>query len=228
MLSTISARSATVADIPFLARIEYEASLPPLNQCFWELLLQDSETSALQLIEAILRAEAGNWGNVADFLVLEEQGQPVAAAAGYIPNPEDYCPLRISKLDLIAEDLNWSTEFTATFRKRYEQFWGGDCRPTFLTPQAPWIIENVAVLPEARGRGFGKMLLKAMIETGQSQQHSHAGIMVINGNNLAGRLYESLGFKPYETFHAAYFSERFGLEFPGVTKFGLRLNSAGA
>lgn len=219
-----SIRKATIADIPFLAKIEYEASLPPLNHCFWEDILHDTGTSALQFIEAELRTNASNWGNVADFLILEEQGKPVAAAAGYIPNLEDYCPLRLSCLDKIAEDLKWSKEIATAFRDRYVQFCGGDLRPFFLTPQAPWIIENVAVLPEARGRGLGKTLLKALLEEGRFQQHSHAGISVINGNDVARRTYESIGFKPYQTFHADYFSEQFNIEFPGITKFGLCFN----
>lgn len=224
MPAGLSTRQAAIADIPFLARIEYEASLPPLNHCFWEDSLLDTRTNALQFIEAMLRAGASNWGNVADFLILEEQGKPVAAAAGYTPNSEDYRPLRLSGLDKIAQDLNWSDETTAAFRDRYVQSWGGDCRPLFLTPLAPWIIENVAVLPEARGRGLGKVLLRALLEKGRSQRHSHAGIMVINGNDVARRTYESIGFKPYQTFHAEYFSEQCNIEFPGITKLGLRLN----
>jgi hypothetical protein len=51
MQTALSARRATIADIPFLARIEYEASLPPLNQCFWEDILQGTGTSAIQFIE---------------------------------------------------------------------------------------------------------------------------------------------------------------------------------
>jgi hypothetical protein len=44
MQALITTRQATLADIPFLTQIVYEASLPPLNQCFWEQLLQDTET----------------------------------------------------------------------------------------------------------------------------------------------------------------------------------------
>jgi GNAT superfamily N-acetyltransferase len=224
MYATLSTRKATIADIPFLARIQYEASLPPLNQCFWEELLQDTGTSTLPFIEVMLKAGASNWGNVADSLILEEQGKPVAAAAGYTPNPEDYCPLQLSCLGKIAQDLNWHDDVATTFCDRYLQFWGGDCRPIFLTPQAPWIIEYVAVLPKFRGRGFSKILLKALIEEGKLQQHSHAGIMVIHGNDVALHTYESFGFNPYQTFHAGYFRDQFDLEFPGITKFTLRSN----
>ncbi len=224
MLATLSTRKATTADIPFLTQIEYEASLPPFDHCFWEDLLEETGTTALQFIEAELGADASNWGGVEDFLILEAEGKPVAAAAGYVPSTEDYCPLRLSRLEAIAQELNWSTETLTVFRDRYLALWGGDVRPFFLTPQATWIIENVAVLPDARGRGFGKALLRALLEEGRSQQHDFAGIMVINGNDVARHTYESIGFKPYQTFHADYFSEQFNIEFPGVTKFGLRLN----
>lgn len=225
MQAMLTTRRAAIADIPFLARIEYEASLPPLNHCFWDDLLEGTGTDSLAFIEAMLRTDASNWGNVDDFLILENEGKPVAAAAGYTPDTsEDYCPLRLSRLDAIAQDLNWSESTAAVFRERYVQFWGGDCRPLFLTPQAPWIIETVAVLPEARGRGLGKAIVRALIEEGRSRQHSHAGIMVINGNEVARRSYEAIGFKPYQTFHPHYFSDQYDIEFPGITKFGLCLN----
>jgi GNAT superfamily N-acetyltransferase len=76
------------------------------------------------------------------------------------------------------------------------------------------------VLPEARGRGLGKALLRAMLAWGRSQQHSHAGIMIINGNEAARRTYESVGFQPYQTFYADYFAG----EFVGITKFRCCLN----
>ncbi|HEY9888243.1 MAG TPA: GNAT family N-acetyltransferase [Candidatus Obscuribacterales bacterium] len=220
----LTTRKATIADIPFLTKIEYEASLPPLDHCFWEDLLEDTGTTALQFIEAELKTDASNWGNVSDFVILEQQGQPVAAAAGYTPNWEDYTPLRLSRLGAIAQTLGWSPATTALFRDRYVALFGGDLRPFFLTPQAPWIIENVAVLPAARGQGLGKILLKAVLEEGRSQRHAHAGIMAINGNDRARRTYESVGFKPYQTFYADYFLDQFQVEFPGVTKFGLSLN----
>ena len=226
MNSTLRTRKGTISDIPFLANIEYEASLPPLNYCFWEGLLQGTGTNPLQFIEAMLRADAGNWGDVADFLIIEDQGKPMAAPAGYTPNSEDYCPLRLSKLGKIAQGLNWSEEIATTWGDRYVQFWGGNLQPSFLTPQATWIIESVAVLPEARGRGLGKLLIKTLLEEGRSKQHSYAGIMIIHGNEAARHTYESLGFKPYQTFYADYFLDQcnFGVEFPGVTKYRLRLD----
>jgi ribosomal protein S18 acetylase RimI-like enzyme len=219
MLKTLSTRKAAIADIPNLAQIIYEASLPPTNHCYWEDILVGTNTSALIFLEATLRTDTYNWGCVSDFIVLEEQGKFVAAAAGYVPNPENYCPLQLDNLDKIAAELHWNKEVTNLFHEQYLQYWGSNEQPDFLTPQAPWIIENVAVMPNARGRGLGKVLLKALLEEGRSQQYSHAGIMIINGNDVARRTYESIGFKPYKTFHAEYFISNFNLEFSGVTKF---------
>ncbi len=216
----LSTRQANQTDIPFLARIEYEASLPPLNQCFWDDWLAGTGTPALQFIEAKLRVDASHWGSVEDFLILEERGQPVAAAAGYQPNPKDYRPLNLSALGQLAQELGWSSQTQQQFRERYEQFWQFDPLGVCLQPQAPWIIESVAVLPEARGRGLGKALLQAMLDWGRSQHHSHAGIMIINGNEAARRTYESVGFQPYQTFYADYFAG----EFVGITKFRCCLN----
>lgn len=122
----------------------------------------------------------------------------------------------------MAQILGWSSEKAAEFRRRYELLWGSDPQPEFLRPQAPWIIETVAVLPEARGQGYSKILLRALLEKGRLLNLSHAGIMVINGNEIARHTYESLGFQPYLTFHADYFDH----EFPGVTKFRMPLAGA--
>lgn len=220
----LSNRKATIMDAPFLARIVYEASLPPENHSFWEDILQGAPTNPLQFIESMLRTEASNWGSVADFLIVESHGKPVAAAAGYTPNADDYCPLRLSALNNLAQDLNWTQETAAAFHEYYMAFWGDDLRPIFMAPQAPWIIEYVAVLPEARGQGVGKALLRALLEEGRSQQHSHAGIMIINGNEVARHTYESVGFKPYQAFYAEYFSSNFNIDFQGFTKFKLCLD----
>ncbi|MGF1515854.1 MAG: GNAT family N-acetyltransferase [Elainellaceae cyanobacterium] len=89
------------------------------------------------------------------------------------------------------------------------------------------MIETVAVLPEARGQGLGKALLRALLAERRSRRHSQVGITVINGNSRARHLYESIGFRPYQTFHAEYFANQFEFDFPGITKFSLCWGAAG-
>lgn len=213
-------RSATRADIPFLARIHYEATLPPSDQCFWDELLVGANTTSLSFIEAMLQADASNWGNVCHCFVLEEQGNPLAAAAGYTPYAEDYRILDLSRLDVIAHSLGWSETITQQFYQRYQQMFDDDPQPIFFMPQADWMIEYVAVLPAARGRGLAKALLRAILDEGRSRGHTHAGIAIINGNEIARRAYESLGFRPYQSYYSEYFE---GI-FPGITKFRMSLS----
>ncbi len=223
-------RQGTIADIPFLAKIVYEASLPPLNHSLWDDLLKRTKTNSLDFLAAMLEADANNWGKLNDFFILEEKGESVAAATGYTPYSQDYRPLCLSRLGEIAKILAWSTQMAREFRLGYEQLWGDESQPAFLKPQASWIIETVAVLPKARGRGLSKILLRKILAAGRQQQHSHAGISVIHGNDIARQTYESLGFKPYQSFYAAYFNELFPDSayfndlFAGVTKFRLPLN----
>ena len=224
----LTTRTATGLDIPFLARIIYEASLPPHNHSFWDEILQESEVSALDFLEAVLKVRASNWGNVEDFLVVERAGDPVAAAAGYEPSLEDYRPLELSRMDELAQALGWSPQEMTAFQQCYSQLFSDNPRPIFFNPQAPWIIESVAVLPEARGQGVGKTLLQSLLKLGREQGRSHVGITVINGNDRARNAYESIGFKPYQTFHGDYFREQFGVDFSGVTKLGQSLSPKAA
>lgn len=218
--NTLRVRKATSIDIPFLAVTSYESSLPPLNHSPWDDILEETGTSGIKFLEALLTASASAWGNVEDFRILEENNKPVAAAAVYLPNQDDYRYLNLSRFADVSKLLRWSDETITKFRLNYEETFGKEPCNIVFKPQAPWIIETVAVIPEARGRGLGKVLLKALLEEGQKQGHSHAGIMIINGNELARRTYESLGFKLYISFGAEYFDNGF----PGLTKFRLRLN----
>jgi GNAT superfamily N-acetyltransferase len=213
-------RQATIADISFLARIQYESFLPPAGYCFWDDVLMGINTSSLQLIEAMFYTDASNWGYTTDFWILEEKGTPIAAAAGYQPYAEDYRLLNLSKIGAIAAVLDWSSETMNGFSERYQQLWGNDPQPIYLYPQADWIIESMAVLPEGRGRGLGKILLKAVLEEGRSRGCKAAGIAIINGNEVARHTYESLGFQPYASFYAEYFEGAFS----GFTKFRMSLD----
>ena len=120
----------------------------------------------------------------------------------------------------VAQELGWSNQTAVKFCDRYVQLFGDDPQPLFFRPQAPWIIEYVAVLEEARGQGVGKFLLRSLLDLAKQKNQHHVGIMVINGNERARKTYESLGFKPYQTLYGDYFMNNFGIEFSGFTKFG--------
>ena len=207
-------RPATAKDIPFLAQMEFEASLPPFGRSLWDDLLKETGTDTLTFIRAMFREDASNWGGVSDFLILELDGQPAAACAVFKPQdtPPSVGSFNLERLDQVAWSLSWSRDTTDAFRAAYEKAWGDDT--TFLKPQADLIIETVAVAPDHRGKGLGTALMHAAFDRGRALDAESIGIMVIHGNDTAQALYEK-HFKPYATFHAAYFND----EFPGLTKY---------
>ena len=216
----LTTRTATVADVPFLAHIVYEASLPPENHSFWDDILQGSSTGAEAFVAAMLKTQATHWSQIDDFMVVERNEQPVAAASIFAAGEEDYRPIHLNRIDQVAQVLGWSAQVKTEFCERYLQFFGDDPKPLFFKPQAPWILEYVAVIAEARGQGIGKFLLRSLLDQARQRDQLHVGIMVINGNDRAHKAYESMGFKPYETLYADYFNNNFGIEFSGFTKFG--------
>ena len=56
-------------------------------------------------------------------------------------------------------------------------------------------VLNVAVHPERRGRGFGRLLLEAIVGEARSSRARVVYLEVRAGNVIARRLYRQLGFK---------------------------------
>ncbi len=215
-MPAITSRSATAADIPFLAWCNYEATSPYPGFCYWDPLIGGTPT--LTFIEAVFRADALAWGSPHDFIIIESDGKPIAGASGFTMDSADYRPLRLDRLPAVAQQIGWDEGQVASFIQGYQQVWNDPLDPT-LAPTAPWIIECVAVVPDARGRGVGKALMHAVLDAGRQRGMAHAGIAVTIGNEAAQRLYESVGFQMVVTYGAAYFDG----EFPGTIKYRIAL-----
>ena len=215
---TLHIRRATHDDIPFLAWCNYEASSPAPNFCYWDPLLEGLSTATMTFIEAVFRADALAWGTPSDFFVVEEAEKLIAGASGFVMDSHDYRPLRLERMPTVASLLGWTEEMLRQFQQGYEAVWR-DPLDTTLAPSAPWIIECVAVVPEARGRGVAKRLMSALLEEGRRRGFSHAGISVTLGNDAARRVYEGVGFQVYVMYGAEYFDG----EFPGTLKYRIPL-----
>lgn len=212
---TATQRHATLADVPFLAEICEIASKPPFERSFWDELTEPLGVSTRQFLEAVFAERASNWGNVEDFVVLEVDGEPAAAAAVFNARLEscDRRFLDLERLPAVAARLGWDGDAVAEFENRYNAFWGPP-DPIFLYPQAPAIIESVAVLPRFRGLGLGARLIEEAIAEARRRGRDAIGVMVVHGNDRAQALYERY-FKRWASFHAAYFDDKF----PGITKY---------
>jgi GNAT superfamily N-acetyltransferase len=211
--TSYSIRPATPADIPFLATVQYEASLPPANFSFWDYPLMGLGVDTHEFIQTVMRLNVGAWGNVAQFWVMEHDGQAIAGAAGIEPD-EAFArgPVRISAIPQIGKAMGWSGETIALFQEQWPDPHGN----FLLLPQAPWIIESVAVMPAMRGKGLLTPLMNVLFEEGKRRGHSSVGITVANGNNRAQRGYERLGFQMYLAFGTAFFGQE---GFNGYTKY---------
>lgn len=211
-------RPATREDLPFIAWCNYESSSPYPGFCYWDPLLEGFNTPTMTFIHALFEADALAYGKVEDFFILEEAGKPLGGASGFVMSAEDFRPLHLHRMADVAHRLGWSPATLETFLTRYQSVWR-DPQDVTIAASAPWTIECVAVIPEARGRGIGRQLLGAIIQAGKAHGHSHVGIAVTIGNEPAQKLYEGLGFKPYVTYWAAYFEE----QFPGTAKYRMAL-----
>ncbi len=60
-------------------------------------------------------------------------------------------------------------------------------------------IESVVVLSGCRGRGYGKELMKAMVEAAKGLNVHHIQLTSNPARAAANRLYQELGFERYET-----------------------------
>ncbi|TAD87693.1 MAG: GNAT family N-acetyltransferase [Alphaproteobacteria bacterium] len=209
------------ADIPFLAEIEEIASKPPFEYSMWDALVAPFGVTPRAFLEAMLAANAANWGAVEDFLVLEVEGRPVAACAVFDAplEPCDRRPVKLERLPEVGRLLGWDTETTNGFRDHYNTLWGAP-DPIFLQPQAPVLIESVGVLDGFRGRGLGERLMLEAKATAKERGYDTIGIMVIHGNDRAQQLYER-HFERWASFYPAVFDHKF----PGLTKYRAKLTS---
>ncbi len=213
-------RPARRNDLAFVAWCNREATSPTPGFCYWDPLLEGTGTPTATFLEAAYALDALAWGKVEDFLLVEAGGVLLAGGSGFTMRETDYRPLDLGRLPEVAERLGWNADTLAAFRADYERVWSDRLDDT-LAPQAPWILECIAVVPEARGRRLTVPLLSALLDEGRRRGHTTAGISVTTGNVPAQRAYERAGFGLYIAYGADYF----GGAFPGTTKYRVHLDT---
>lgn len=216
---SVSVRRATRSDLDFVAWCNQEATSPEPGFCYWDPLLQGTDTDTPSFLHAVFHEDALAWGTVEDFFLVEEDGTLLAGGSGFEMREDDFRPLDLARLPRVAERLSWQRDTVRAFREAYERVWS-DPRDETLAPQAPWILECIAVKPEARGRRLTRPLLHALLCEGKRRGHLTAGISVTTGNVPAQRAYEAAGFE----LSLAYGVDDFDGAFPGTTKYRLHLD----
>jgi ribosomal protein S18 acetylase RimI-like enzyme len=214
-------RRANPDDLDFVAYCNYTASSPSPDFCYWDSLIEGFGIETMAFIRQAISLDVLAWCRISDFIIAENNGIPVAGASGFIMSQDDYRPLDFKNISKLYNSLKWSGEQIKQFKERYESVWYNPQDET-LQPSGTWTIECVAVVEQFREKGIGSNLLKHIIREAQDAEIESIGISVTVGNEIAERLYLSVGFQRYVTF----FSEYYFNQFPGTAKFRLRLSNS--
>jgi ribosomal protein S18 acetylase RimI-like enzyme len=207
-----TSRRATDADIPLLTDAELLVSMMPDGHSMWDEVALGGRKKG-EVVSALFALRAWHWANVEDFTILEVRGEPAALGAVFDARyGEPRIAVDLARTGDLAERLGWDAAAADGFARSYRALWGADL--SYLVPQAPAIVETVAVLPAFRGLRLGDRLMAALKADAAARGFEALGVMVVAGNAAAERLYRR-HFDPFITYHAAYF----GGVFPGIVKF---------
>jgi ribosomal protein S18 acetylase RimI-like enzyme len=214
-------RRANLDDLDFIAYCNYTASSPSPGFCYWDSLIEGFGIETMAFIRQAISLDVLAWCQISDFFIAVNQDIPVAGASCFVMNEDDYRPLDLKNIGKLYNLLEWSSEQIKQFEEKYEAVWYNPQDET-LKPSGTWTIECVAVVEQFRGQGIGKDLLGHLIKEAQNAEIESLGISVTVGNDIADRLYLSVGFQRYITFFSDYYFN----QFPGTAKFRLRLSSS--
>lgn len=74
------------------------------------------------------------------------------------------------------------------------RLWLAAAAPEPAVPGQAWIFD-IEVEPEARGNGYGRDLMQAAVGQARALGCTSVGLNVFGGNDVAIRLYQSMGFR---------------------------------
>ncbi len=200
-------RSATEADVPFVAWVMQEAARSHLPYGVWDLAFPGPDEWRLPVLERIARAQAKSLCHWSGFLIAEVDGRPAAGLTGYeIPSVAGGSAFMEAMQEACA-GIGWGPAQGEALGARIAPFM--ECLPE--TPDDRWVIEFVATRPEHRGRGHVKALLEAVVARGRERGHTETQVAVLIGNHPAQRAYEGAGFRVVDEkrspgFEATYVS----------------------
>ncbi|MCZ6463594.1 MAG: GNAT family N-acetyltransferase [Proteobacteria bacterium] len=69
-----------------------------------------------------------------------------------------------------------------------------------------WLIQGVYTWPEQRRRGMAAAGMAALVREAFAAGAAHVQLAVVNGNTPAERLYQGLGFEPFDTVRTILFA----------------------
>src|SRR5262252_8216023 len=144
----LSIRDAVPADAQLVAWVQVEASRSGTPLGFWDLALPGPDEPRLSLIADLATSAKEHFAHISGFVVAELEGHPVGALSGYSPVKKKLGHF-VGALNHVLERNGWSEA-----HRRLLPFRVAPCVSCFSdSPDDRWIVEWVALQPEARGKG---------------------------------------------------------------------------
>jgi translation initiation factor 4G len=143
-------------------------------------------------------------------------GEPAGALSGYAPGVKKVGHF-VGAMNQVLERNGWS--------EAHRRLLGIRVLPAVScfsdTPDDRWVVEWVALLPAARGKGVAAALLRAVLDRGRAAGFRKAQITYLVGNEPARRAYERAGFVEMDRKRDAQFETIFGA--PGTVRMWMDL-----
>ncbi len=207
---TVTFRSATPDDAPFLGWASVMASRSQLARGWFEIVLQRDDAFCFEFARHLVLAKAVSWWHWSLFRVAEVDGKIAAAMCGFGDD---------SVYHASSAAMAEAGDAMGIGKDEQAQFWP---RGAFIISPATgeddaWTIENVATAPEFRGRGIATDLLRSELDVARAAGFKRAQISFFMGNDPAERAYAKAGFRFAEEKTAPDFEAALGI--PGIRRF---------
>lgn len=204
-------REGCADDAQFLAWDMLTAARSHKTRCIWDYAFPGPEQFRLDHLAALAVAEPQSFSHFSSFLVAESDGKPVGALSGFDPT-ERGLGLFTTALASVLSERGWSDEHQGLLLERIGPTIS--CNPE--TPEGHWVIEWVAVKPQARGTGVIDRLLQAVLGRGRERGFERAQLGVLLGNTPALRAYGRAGFQVHDEKRDPAFEAAVGC--PGIAR----------
>jgi translation initiation factor 4G len=183
---------------------------------FWDLAFPGPERARIETIADMVRRDAASFLCFDGFLVAERDAVPLAALSAYDSKHKPIDAFRATMLEVLVA-REWSPDHIGLLAQRTAP--AMSCFPD--SPEGTWVVEWVAVKPEARGKGVAHQLLLEILERGRRERYENAQISYLIGNDPARTAYERVGFETVEEIRKPDFESALGA--PGIARMKLRL-----
>jgi len=207
-------RTATASDAPFLAWVMQEADRMGGVTSSTDNVFDFGEERRLDFLARLAVSEADSYYHYRRFLVVEVDGEAVAAFAGYVPDelPADSFGTVVR---LEGERAGWTTDELTEVLSRDRYFSSHYFRVAI--PGDALRVEWVATRPEFRRRGLVAALLERLLERGRAEGLRTAYVGTAIGNEPAQHAYKSAAFEVFAECRHVDFEAIYGA--PGLVFF---------